>query len=289
MLKKAIRRTLRRILPVLGIRGRHTIADRIGKWAAPDPPIEMISINGVAIEIDHRLSTCRHMYYGIYEEQFLNFLRRTLVPGDVFFDLGANIGYITAVVSGLVKDTGRVISFEPSRICYDQIMRNNPELPTNVQLRNAAIMHESGTFPFMDTPRVISSGFSVLFHERTAGTNDNVYEVETTSLDDAAEQACIDRIACMKIDIEGAEHIAIQGAKKLLSAQRVDHLLVETTNIVDQSRAENKHIVDLLVGHGYEPFLPDRKGRLQPFVIDLNCIFRHDIVWRRKSLAATGN
>ena len=61
MLKKAIRRTLRRILPVLGIRGRHTIADRIGKWAAPDPPIEMISINGVAIEIDHRSVSYTHL------------------------------------------------------------------------------------------------------------------------------------------------------------------------------------------------------------------------------------
>ncbi|MFZ1332414.1 MAG: FkbM family methyltransferase [Flavobacteriales bacterium] len=289
MLKNAIRRTLRRLLPVIGIRGRHAIADSIGKWAAPVPPIEMISVNEVTVEIDHRLSTCRHMYYGIYEEPFLNFLRRTLVPGDVFFDLGANIGYITAVVSGLVKATGRVVSFEPSRICYDQIMRNNPELPTNVQLRNAAIMHESGSFPFMDTPRVISSGFSVLFHERTASTNDHVYEVETTSLDDAADQMGIDRIACIKIDIEGAEHIAIQGAGKLLSAQRVDHLLVETTNIVEQSRAENKHIVDLLVGHGYEPFLPDRKGRLHPFVIDLTSTFRHDIVWRRQGLVAMRN
>ena len=284
ILKNAIRSTLRRVLPSSGMRGRHAIADHIGKWATPDPPVELVSINGVTIEIDHRLTSCRHMYYGIYEEPFLNFLRRTLVPGDVFFDLGANIGYISAVVSGLVKGSGRVIAFEPSRICYDQIMRNNPELPANVQLRNAAIMHESGTFPFMDTPRVISSGFSVLFHERTASANDNVYEVETISLDDAAEQAGIDRIACIKIDIEGAEHIAIQGAKNLLSTQRVDHLLVETTNMVDQSRVENERIVDLLVGHGYEPFLPDRKGILHPFVIDLATTFRHDIVWRRIGL-----
>lgn len=74
--------------------------------------------------------------------------------------------------------------------------------------------------------------------------------------------------------------------KKLLTEQRVDHLLVETTNIVDKSRMENKHIVDLLVGYGYAPFLPDRKGRIHPYVMDLSTTFRHDIVWRRKGITA---
>ena len=55
----------------------------------------------------------------------------------------------------------------------------------------------------MDTPRVISSGFSVLFHNREAGPDDQVYEVEAISIDDAAQRLDVERIACIKMDIEG--------------------------------------------------------------------------------------
>ena len=284
MLKKSIRSVLRGLLPLTSSRGRHFAADRVGTWAMPDPPVERIDVNGIQVEIDHRLSTCRHMYYGIYEEHFIHFLERTLRPGDTVFDLGANIGYIMAVAHGLVGEKGLVAAFEPSRICYEQIIRNNPSLPPGVRLFNAAIMRESGSFPFMDTPRVISSGFSVLFHNRKAGPDDNVYDVDAISIDDAAAQLGVERIACIKMDIEGAELIALQGSEKVLKAQLVDHILVETTNRGEQSRPENERIIALLQGHGYEPFLPDHQGRLHPFTFDLSRSFRTDVIWRRAGL-----
>lgn len=116
ILKKAVRNTLKHVLPATGIRGRHAIADLLWRWAIPDPPVERISINGIKIEIDHQFTTCRHMYYGIYEEPFVKFMERTRQPGDVFFDLRANIGFITAIARGSVKVTGRVISYEPSHL-----------------------------------------------------------------------------------------------------------------------------------------------------------------------------
>ena len=283
-MKALVRSLLRRVLPLTGLRGRHKLADRLGGWAMPDPAVEVLPINGIGIEIDHRLSTCRHMYYGIYEESFVHFLERILKPGDVVFDLGANIGYIMAVAHGLVGRSGLVAAFEPSRICHGQIMRNNPVLPDGVKLFNAAIMERSGSFPFMDTPRVISSGFSVLFHNREAGPDDQVYEVEAISIDDAAQRLNVERIACIKMDIEGAELIALKGAQRVLSSGMVDHVLVETTNMSDSVRAENERIIVLLEGHGYKPHLPDRLGHLHPWTIDLDKRFRTDIIWKRGAL-----
>jgi FkbM family methyltransferase len=280
-MKALVRSLLRRTLPLTGLRGRHFLADRLGRWAMPDPAVELLPVNGIRIEIDHRLSTCRHMYYGIYEESFVRFLQRTLKPGDVVFDLGANIGYIMAVAHGLVGPEGLVAAFEPSRICHGQISRNNPQLPRGVQLFNAAIMDRSGSFPFMDTPRVISSGFSVLFHNREAGPDDQVYDVEAISIDDAAQRLGLERIACIKMDIEGAELIALKGAQRVLSTGAVDHVLVETTNMSDAGHAENERIIAVLQGHGYAPHLPDRLGRLHPWTIDLGQRFRTDIIWKR--------
>lgn len=280
-MKALVRTLLRRALPLTGLRGRHYLADHLGRWAMPDPPVELLPMNGIRIEIDHRLATCRHMYYGLYEECFVHFLKRTLRPGDVFFDLGANIGYIMAVAHGLVGPRGLVAAFEPSRICHGQLTRNNPQLPEGVRLFNAAIMDRSGSFPFMDTPRVISSGFSVLFHDRQAGPDDQVYDVEAISIDDAVERLQVKRIACLKMDIEGAELIALQGAERVISAGRVDHVLVETTNHSDAERARNEGIVALLTSHGYAPHVPDRQGRLLPFRIHLDQRFRTDIIWKR--------
>lgn len=282
-MKSLVRSLLRRTLPLTGLRGRHYLADHLGRWAMPEPPVELLPVNGIRIEIDHRLSTCRHMYYGLYEEAFVHFLERTLRPGDIFFDLGTNIGYIMAVAHGLVGPRGLVAAFEPSRICHGQITRNNPQLPDGVRLFNAAIMDRSGSFPFMDTPRVISSGFSVLFHNRQAGPDDQVYDVEAISIDDAAERLQVKHIACIKMDIEGAELIALKGAQRVLSTGKVDHVLVETTNTSDGGRAENERIIALLSGHGYAPHVPDRQGRLHAFHIDLTQRFRTDIIWKRKT------
>src|SRR6185503_15744415 len=107
---------------------------------------------------------------------------------------------------------GRVLAFEPSRICHGQLMRNNPILPRELLLLNAAIMHKSGTFPFCDTPRVITKGFSRLHHKGEVQPGDQLYDVDAVSLDDAARDHGVDRIRCIKMDIEGAEVIALQGA-----------------------------------------------------------------------------
>jgi|GEM_PF-1753688 len=280
--KRILRQCLRAILPHWRFPGKFWLADVLGSRLAPIPPEELLVIGGIQIRIDHRLVPCRHIYYGIYEQDFVRFLQRTLHRGDVFIDLGANIGYMMAVGHQLVGEEGVVLAFEPSHTCQDQLRADNPKFPEGVHLDATAIMDRSGRFPFLDTPKVISHGFSCLFHDRQPAAGDRVYEVEAVTLDEVAEHHGLKRIACVKVDIEGAEHIALLGAEKLLRAGAVDHWLVETTNLRPMSRANNEKVVALLTGHGYRSFLPDRNGVLLPYHIDLSSVFRHDIIWRKE-------
>ena len=55
----------------------------------------------------------KSMYYDAYEPLSVAYMQENLRPGDVFFDVGANIGYISAVAAGLVGEEGQVHSFEP--------------------------------------------------------------------------------------------------------------------------------------------------------------------------------
>ena len=69
-------------------------------------------------ELSH-LIYCRH--FEATERAFLNsFLR----PGDVFVDVGANIGLFTLIAAAHVLPTGKVIAFEPTELTYMRLGEN---------------------------------------------------------------------------------------------------------------------------------------------------------------------
>lgn len=77
----------------------------------------------MVLDLDHTLFFHRAIYYGLYEESLVNFLKTRLRPGNIVLEPGANIGYISAVCVGLVGSTGHVHSFEPSPTANARIER----------------------------------------------------------------------------------------------------------------------------------------------------------------------
>jgi FkbM family methyltransferase len=53
------------------------------------------------------------MFAGCYQPEIIGAMERYLCPGDVFLDVGANVGFLTAWAAGLVAREGEVHSFEP--------------------------------------------------------------------------------------------------------------------------------------------------------------------------------
>ena len=51
--------------------------------------------------------------HGVYERHISAFFRQRLRPGDVFFDVGANVGYHSMLAAQTVGPSGRVVAFEP--------------------------------------------------------------------------------------------------------------------------------------------------------------------------------
>src|SRR6187402_230919 len=64
------------------------------------------------------------VYFGVYEFAVSALLRAFLAPGDVFVDVGANIGYDTVLAASLVGERGLVLSFEPSPRIRSRLERN---------------------------------------------------------------------------------------------------------------------------------------------------------------------
>ncbi|HWZ58637.1 MAG TPA: FkbM family methyltransferase, partial [Gemmatimonadaceae bacterium] len=92
-------------------------------------------------------------WLGTFERAEQDVFARTVRPGDVVYDLGANVGFYTLLAARLAGPTGRVVAFEPVPRNLGYLRRhialNQCE---NVTVVAAAVSDRSGTARFRDGP-----------------------------------------------------------------------------------------------------------------------------------------
>jgi len=172
---------------------------------------------------------------GTYEPKTVEFLKRTLKPGMRFADVGANIGFYTVLASKLVGDEGVVYAFEPSTECFE-LLKKNVELNgcSNVRLFKVGLSNKSGRSRLYK-PNPSSYGQQYLmeaieskqeldyekYNVKELLASDKYEEIEVRRLDDILDTPP----DVMKIDVEGAEKLVLEGAGKLLDG--VGTIIVE--------------------------------------------------------------
>jgi FkbM family methyltransferase len=178
-----------------------------------------------------------------FDEQ--RWLSENLRRGDVFWDLGANIGFFTLLAARLVGEPGEVVAFEPWPDNARQL-RRNVELNgfRNVIIEESAVGANTGSQAFAmpapgrrDAARLVDD------------TRPGSLVVQVTTIDDyAARRPRTPTV--VKIDIEGAEIEALSGAMGLIGSAR-PIFLVEVHWL-------GGDFVDFFLGQlaplGYEPF-----------------------------------
>lgn len=141
--------------------------------------------------------------------QVLAFLK----PGDVVFDIGANVGLYTVLLSKTVRDSGRVISFEPDpRNC--EHLQDNLKLneALNVKWYRKALGERTGSASLF-TGSVIGGGS--LVSQQGGGHSEQVVELAQGDELVTGEKLPVPR--AVKIDVEGYENSVIQGLRHTLS------------------------------------------------------------------------
>lgn len=247
--KGVARRAARATFTRVALQGRFRFADVVGRRLAP-PDIEPIVIGGIRFPVDHSLTPYRYAYYGVYEEDNVKLIRSLLRPGDTTIDAGANIGYLTTVCAALVGPDGRVFAFEPSRNCMALLSFLEP-VP-NVEVRFEAVGAETGTAQFYDTDRAVTMGYAYLAELRGDPGDSIQYEVRVRSLDEFCEERGVDHVRLLKLDVEGAELVALRGSARLLETRAIDYVLLESSyGASDEERSNDAEIDALLSSHGY--------------------------------------
>lgn len=152
-----------------------------------------------------------------YEPE-LAYLERILSPGKIFVDAGANFGIYTAMASKTVGEGGRVISFEPSARAFP-VLRHNIAINgfKNVQAFPIALAEKPGKARLYHHSAV---GSDALAKDSTFDPDAYAEEIETESLDNVLRQTQLERVDVIKMDVQGAEELAMRGANEIIISAR---------------------------------------------------------------------
>lgn len=151
---------------------------------------------------------------GSYEPEVSAALRGRLSPGATFVDVGANIGWFSLLAAGLVGPAGRVLAVEPNPLNVALLERSAKDNGfDNIEVLCVALAETAGVVAL-----------------ETDGSNGRVIPVDgppdkpfrasfvvaAEPLDDLLAKAGITRVDVMKVDVEGAEPMALRGARRAL-------------------------------------------------------------------------
>lgn len=182
-----------------------------------------------------------HQHQAEWREKDLFVFRSLVPPGSTVVDVGANLGFVTTILSRLVGSDGGVIAFEPSSRTFAKLQRTiQINGLANVRAINAGCGARHETLELRDLGG--SSGNASIVGEGRVRE-----EVEIVRLDDVPELRQ-SALALIKIDTEGFEPYVLEGARRLIGEYEPILYLEMGGDFVDSTRRS----IELLKELGYD-------------------------------------
>ncbi len=163
--------------------------------------------------------------YGVWEKIETDYILKEIQEGDVVLDIGANIGYYTLILAKLVGNSGKVFAFEPEPNNFNLLKKNvKKNRYQNVILENMALSNSNGKIKLYLAKQ--NRGEHRIYRSK-AVSNDFV-EVNMMTLDEYFKNVpLIEKIAFIKMDVEGSEWGVLQGMRSLLEKKSKLKILLE--------------------------------------------------------------
>lgn len=203
---------------------------------------------------------------GIFEKTITNYVKSSVKEGQFVIDVGANIGYYSVLLSGLVGSDGKVFAFEPEKSNFTILKKNLlVNKIKNVTAENVAVSNKSGK-----TKLYISkiAGQHKIYHPKS-----EILRIDDTNMitiDDYLQNNNIDarKISLVKIDVEGVEYAVIEGMKSILSNDTITIILEFSPKLMLEFGKDPTELIKMLIQYGFEIFLVNEKNnkisKIQP-------------------------
>jgi len=192
------------------------LAWRMRCWAGR-PAVVALPTFGVQLWLPPQWRGVAKLIYAFREdyELELRYLWNGLQPGDAMVDVGASFGIYSLAAASRVGPAGCVLAFEAARAAYESLCRN-------VELNGCAWL-----YPF-HLALADRRGTATLYHHADPSRNSlapnagrSQEQVPVATLDEVLDTIDIpNRITTVKIDVEGAEALVLQGAQQTIARFR---------------------------------------------------------------------
>lgn len=193
-----------------------------------------------------------NLYTGLHEFRDMAFLLHFLRADDLFVDVGSNVGSYTILACAAVGARG--IAFEPVPGTFGRLVENVRVngMADRVVCVNKGVGDRSGTISFTSdgdtTNHALSDG-------EQSGSR---IEVEITTLDAALAGAVP---SLMKIDVEGYETPALEGALRTLGDPGLSVVIMELNGSGSRYGFDESRILRSMIDHGFRTFSYDPFAR----------------------------
>jgi FkbM family methyltransferase len=196
-------------------------------------------------------------FHGIYEPETTSVLKRLAAPGQIWWDIGANIGWFTLLLSRIVGDEGRVEAFEPNPFTaslLDRAITINGA--SNVRVRRLALgdRQEEATLYIPSEPGSAEGGHgrpAMLRHADLRSLSE--VSVQVNMIDSLVSSNAIPCPFGIKMDAEGFEGAIIAGAQRLFR-EASPMVVISEINHRKDCLLKPHELVSTIVDFGYRPF-----------------------------------
>lgn len=186
---------------------------------------------------------------GTSEIHVQTMLAEHIQPGQVFYDVGANVGFFTLIGARLVGGMGHVYAFEPVPANAEAI-RNNLTLNDfkQAEVIEKAVSYRNGSEELQITD---FAGGSTLISAGKPSDVSATLQVQLVVLDDLVAEGKLKPPHIVKVDVEGAELNVLRGMANIL--QNAKPIVVFEVDDAELTLARQKYdaCVAFLAEQGY--------------------------------------
>jgi FkbM family methyltransferase len=191
----------------------------------------------------------------------------------VFLDIGANIGYYSMLVAHASRRRASVHAFEPVDRNFAALNRNRDlnGLSSIIHTYRTAISGTVGEAEFRLPPGT-NRGIGSLCP--SSGSAQTGHRVKTTTIDYFAQEKGLDRVSCIKIDVEGAEALVISGGTETIRRWQPILMIEDNRAALARFGASEQSLLETLRGLGYRVYYAphDRLEQFEHLPAALPCL-----------------
>lgn len=192
---------------------------------------------------------------GVYEPPTASLFVELIKPGTTVLDVGANAGFFTLLSSAITGKEGKVYAFEPVPTVKQRLMSNIALNDfDNIKVVPKAASERAAMVTIYEGPE----GHKGISSLRPLESASQSLTVEAIAIDDLAHE--IGTVDFIKIDVEGAELLALRGMQKVVDRDRPFMIIEFTDSYLRSFGHTAKQMAEWLQEYGYHLYRVEDYG-----------------------------